>query len=265
VTKKLSLEEIRKFWTDQVRKYGQSPVVSWTDHGAIELEVREITKYLGDGDQVLDIGCANGYSTVQFASQTRINIRGVDFIPQMVEEARIRLNGITDKLLGTVEFAVEDVMALDEASEVYDKAIVTRMIINLGEWDRQLVALRECARVLKPGGLLLLSEATLQGWKKLNQFRQEWGLPEIPMPPFNNYVDQDKLVEAVTPELELAEIVNFSSTYYVGTRVLKPLLSQVLGANIDVADPDMEWNHWFVQLPSWGDYGTQKLFVFNKR
>lgn len=265
MTKKLSLEEIRNFWTDQVRKYGQSPAVSWTDHEAIELEVREISKRLGDGDQVLDIGCASGYSTVQFASQTRINIRGVDFIPQMIEQARIRLNRIADKLLGAVEFAVGDVMALDEVSEVYDKVIVTRTIINLGEWDRQLGALRECARVLKPGGVLLLSEATLQGWKKLNQFRQEWGLPEIPMPSFNSYVDQDKLVEAVTPELKLAEIVNFSSTYYVGTRVLKPLLIRDLGANIDVADPDMEWNRWFAQLPFWGDYGTQKLFVFNKR
>ena len=33
---------------------------------------------------------------------------------------------------------------------------------------------------------------------------------------------------------------------------------------IDAADPRMEWNRWFSQLPSWGDYGTQKLFVFQK-
>jgi hypothetical protein len=26
----------------------------------------------------------------------------------------------------------------------------------------------------------------------------------------------------------------------------------------------MEWNRWFAQLPAWGDYGTQKLFVFRK-
>ena len=40
---------------------------------------------LSDGDKVLDIGCANGYSTVQFASQRKIDIRGVDYIPEMVE------------------------------------------------------------------------------------------------------------------------------------------------------------------------------------
>jgi hypothetical protein len=61
------------------------------------------------------------------------------------------------------------------------------------------------------------------------------------------------------------DIVNFASTYYVGTRVLKPLLNQALGSVVDVANPNMEWNRWFSQLPASGDYGTQKLFVFRKR
>jgi len=51
----------------------------------------------------------------------------------------------------------------------------------------------------------------------------------------------------------------------VGTRVLKPLLIRALGADIDVADPNMEWNRWCAQLPSCGDYGVQKLFIMMKR
>ncbi|MGH9204418.1 MAG: hypothetical protein ACRD2A_24585, partial [Vicinamibacterales bacterium] len=112
---------------------------------------------------------------------------------------------------------------------------------------------------------LLLSEATLQGWRNLNAFRQEWRLPSIPMPPFNHYLDQELVVDALSPVCELVELVNFSSTYFVGTRVLKPVLAQALGIDLDVANPDMEWNRWFAQLPAWGDYGTQKLFVFRKR
>jgi hypothetical protein len=73
------------------------------------------------------------------------------------------------------------------------------------------------------------------------------------------------VIEALSPHLELVELVNFASTYYVGTRVLKPLLSQALGGSVDFRDPGMEWNRWFSQLPAWGDYGTQKLFVFRKR
>jgi len=118
--------------------------------------------------------------------------------------------------------------------------------------------------VLKPGGLLLLSEATLQGWRRLNSLRSEWGLDDIPMPSFNQYVDQDQVIAAVTGEAELVELSNFASTYYVGTRLLKPLLALATNAPISVADPNAEWNRWFSQLPAAGDFGTQKLFVFRK-
>jgi SAM-dependent methyltransferase len=153
---------------------------------------------------------------------------------------------------------------LKEPDASYDKVTAIRVIINLGEWERQRAALLECARVVRPGGLLLLSEATVQGWQRLNKLRREWGLPDIPMPPFNRYLDQDAVVAALSPRLELVGIADFASTYYVGTRVLKPLLARALGASVDVADPEAEWNRWCAQLPAWGDYGTQKLFVFRK-
>jgi ubiquinone/menaquinone biosynthesis C-methylase UbiE len=231
----------------------------------IESEISEILKVLADGDRILDVGCANGYSTIQFASQKQITIRGLDLIPEMIEQARLRLKGLADKLPGKAEFDIGDITGLKEPSGAYDKVVVIRVLINLGDWDHQLKALRECARVLKPGGTLLLSEATLQGWNHLNKFRRECKLPDIPMPAFNYYVDQDKLVQAASSFLQLIEISNFSSTYYVGTRVLKPLLVKALGTDIDVANPDMEWNRWFAKLPSWGDYGIQKLFVFRKK
>jgi len=260
----LTQSEVYEYWNKQAHEHGQSPSASWSDHRVIEMEIAEITKYLVDGDQVLDVGCANGYSSVQFACARRIRLRGVDYIPKMIEEARVRLEGMKEKLAGSLEFEVGDITQLKEPSNFYDKVIVVRVLINLGHWERQLTGLRECIRVLKPGGLLLLSEATLQGWRRLNGLRAEWGLDDIPMPPFNQYVDQDQVVSAVRSQAELLEISNFASTYYVGTRVLKPLLAKATPAPVSVADPDAEWNRWFSQLPQGGDYGTQKLFVFRK-
>ena len=138
------------------------------------------------------------------------------------------------------------------------------MLINLGTWERQVQGLRECMRVLKPGGTLLLSEATLQGWRRLNEFRGEWGLDDIPMPPFNQYLDEDQVISAAAGEMQLVELSNFASTYYVGTRVLKPLLAQATKAPLSVADPNASGIVGFPQLPAAGDYGTQKLFVFRK-
>lgn len=265
MTAKLSVAEIRSFWEKQAKIYGQSPAASWSDFPVIDMEISEIVRRLDHGDKVLDIGCANGYSTIQFATHRRVDVQGLDYVPEMIEHARTRLEAFRPRLAGSAAFDVGDVMGLAEPDGAYDKVIVVRVVINLGEWDRQLRGLREAARVVKPGGMLLLSEATLQGWNRLNEFRREWSLPDIPMPSFNSYLDEEAVISALSPGMELLELVNFASTYFVGTRVLKPLLAKALGSAVDVARPDMEWNRWLSQAPSWGDYGTQKLFVFRKR
>jgi ubiquinone/menaquinone biosynthesis C-methylase UbiE len=257
--------EIFDYWTRQAQMYEQSPTASWSDYHVIQLEIREIAKRLCDGDAVLDVGCANGYSSVQFARARRIRVRGVDYIPEMIEQARLRILNLDSQLKGAMEFMVGDVTKLDERSSSYDKVISVRVLINLGTWERQLQGFRECVRVLKPGGVLLLSEATLQGWRRLNLLRQEWGLEEIPMPAFNQYLDEDRLISVAHEEMELVEICNFASSYYVGTRLLKPLIASVAGVSVDIANPSCEWNRWCSQLPAAGDYGTQKLFVFRKR
>jgi ubiquinone/menaquinone biosynthesis C-methylase UbiE len=265
VTDRFRPEQIRDFWTVQARTHGQASAASWTDGPAIELEIMQLLQRLRDGDDVLDVGCGNGHSTMRLAAGRRIKIRGVDYIPEMIDHARRRLASVAATLRERVQFDVGDVTALNEPMGAYDKVVAVRVIINVHSWTKQQAALRECGRVLKPGGVLLLSEATLQGWSKLNAMRREWSLPDIPMPAFNQYLDEEQVIEAVRPNLELVELVNFASTYYVGTRVLKPLLSRSLSMSIDVANTDMEWNRWCASLPAWGDYGTQKLFVFRKR
>ncbi len=261
---RLNQSEVFEYWTNQARDHGQSPSVSWSDHCVIEMEISEITKHLADGDKVLDVGCANGYSSMQFACARSIQLRGLDYVPEMIEQAKLRLDAMQDNLPGSVEFDVGDITQLSEPSDHYDKVIVVRVLINLGDWERQLRGLRECLRVLKPGGLLLLSEATLQGWRRLNAFRAEWGMEPIPMPEFNQYLDEENVIAAISEKATMLELSNFASSYYVGTRVLKPLMAQGAHIPVNVADPNAEWNRWFSRLPPAGDYGTQKLFVVRK-
>ncbi len=266
MARRFGFEEIHRFWTEQALRHGLSPAASWSDRPVLDLEVREIAKHLADGQRVLDVGCANGYSTVRLAASHEVSVRGLDVIPEMIAQARQRLVGLPAELARRLEFDVGDVTALeDEPSESYDRVVVIRVLINLETWERQVGALGQCARVVRRGGLLLLSEATVQGWSALNRFRREWGLPDIPMPAFNSYVDEERLVAAVSPEWDVLEVSNFASSYYVATRVVKPLLARAAPVAVDVADPLMEWNRWASLLPAAGDYGTQKLFVLRRR
>ena len=214
---------------------------------------------------VIDIGCANGFSTVNYARQFKIDIKGIDYIPEMVAAAKLRLSSHTAPLRGRAAFDTGDICSLREPDAHYDAVVVTRVIINIPERERQIAAIREAARVVRPGGVLLLSEATKEGLDQLNRLRSEWKLPPIPEPAFNNYVDEPLVRDAAADLLDVERISNFSSTYFVGTRVLKPLLAEVLNREIDVAKPEMEWNRFFSLLPAAGDYGTQKLFVFRRK
>ncbi len=264
-TDRLTEEQIREFWTVQARTHRESPSASWSDHRVIELEIAAIGRRIDPGDEVADVGCANGYSSVRYALERGARVVGIDYVEEMIATAMRRSAALPPEARARVEFRVGDVRALDLPDERFDCVVATRVIINLADWAQQLAALRECVRVVRRGGRLLLSEATLQGWRRLNALRREWGLDDIPMPPFNLYVDERQVVEAVERELELEELSNFASSYYVVTRFAKPLLARATGATIDVADPDAELNRLAAQLPAVGDYGTQKLFVFRKR
>jgi SAM-dependent methyltransferase len=257
-------EEIRKFWSEQARAHGESPSASWSDHRVIELEISAIGAYLRPGERVLDAGCANGYSSARYAALGS-EVLGVDYIPEMIEKAESRCQGLPQDVSGRLEFRVGDITSLDFDDASFDSVVSTRVIINLASWEDQLKGLLECLRVLRPGGLFLLSEATEQGWRRLNALRSEWGLADIPMPAFNLYVDEGRVLAALAGKVDVEDIGDFASSYYVATRVLKPLLAAVAGASVDVADPEAEFNRWAAMLPPAGDYGTQKLFVLRRR
>jgi len=230
----------------------------------IELEIAAIGARLQPGEHVLDGGCANGYSSARYAA-LGADVVGVDYIPEMVANAESRRQALPEDVASRLKFSVGDIRALDFDDASFDAVVSTRVIINLPSWEEQLRGLHECVRVLRPGGLFLLSEATEQGWTRLNDIRREWGLADIPMPSFNLYLDQECLLEALAGEVEVQEIDDFASSYYVATRLLKPLLASRAEVAVDVADPDAEFNRWAAMLQPAGDYGTQKLFVLRRR
>ena len=61
---KYTSDQIRNFWTEQANTHGESASASWSDTPVIEMEIQNILSHIEDGDSVLDIGCANGYSSL---------------------------------------------------------------------------------------------------------------------------------------------------------------------------------------------------------
>lgn len=265
VKAQLNDPDIKQYWTSQAQRHGASHQASWSDAQAIELEKRLFLGYLQDDSTVLDIGCSNGHATLDYACRKRLDITGMDYVPEMIEAARENLRHAADALRGTVRFETGDIRALPFADATFDTVMTTRVIINLQNWEAQCVGIAECLRVAKPNGVVLLSEATRQGLEAINRLRGELGMKPLSMPAFNCYLDGEAVLDRDWGCDAALEVVDFSSTYYLLTRVLKPVLELLPESKVKAVDPGSEINRLAGMLPAWGDYGVQKLFILRKK
>ena len=91
---------------------------------------------------LLEVGCGWGELAERMATALGCAVVAIDQSPRMVELARER----------GVDARVGDVQALDFVDASYDAVIAAWMLYHVPDLDR---ALRECARVLRPGGVLV--------------------------------------------------------------------------------------------------------------
>jgi ubiquinone/menaquinone biosynthesis C-methylase UbiE len=236
------------------------------DFNLRELEIHTAAGYMQDGHTVLDVGCGTGYSSRQYAKKHAVKGYGIDYATKMVETARAKAAEETG-LLGTLTYEQASVLELPYEDNTFDVITSGRCLMALLDWDRQKEALAELQRVLKPGGVLVLMEGTLQGLERLNQARVQFGLAAIPA------VDQHRLI---TLKFDEPQLITFGATlfdlvtihrfgmYYFITRVLHPLLVAPDSPKNDARINDIAREIAKV-YPNFNDLGHLVAFVWRKR
>jgi ubiquinone/menaquinone biosynthesis C-methylase UbiE len=106
---------------------------------------------LGEGDRLLDVGCGTG-AGVRAAAEVVERAVGVDLSPKMLAEARERAGGLPG-----VEFVEGDSEDLPFGDGEFTAVICTT---SLHHYPRPDVAVREFARVLAPGGRVVIGDGT---------------------------------------------------------------------------------------------------------
>lgn len=103
-------------------------------------------------ERVLDVGTGTGHTALAFAPRVA-EVVGIDFTPAMLEQAR-RL--AASRGVANVRFDLGDAMALPYAAGAFD-LVTCRVCAH--HFAYPVVAVREAARVLRPGGRLLLVDS----------------------------------------------------------------------------------------------------------
>ncbi|MGW2376901.1 MULTISPECIES: class I SAM-dependent methyltransferase [Kitasatospora] len=114
------------------------------------------------GGVVADLGCGPGHVSGWLAGQGA-RVVGIDLSPRMVELAGREHPG--------TEFRTGDLLALPAADGEFAAAVALYSVIHL-EPDELLPAFAEMRRVLRPGGLLLVS---FHLGKEVRRLEEWWG------------------------------------------------------------------------------------------
>jgi arsenite methyltransferase len=109
------------------------------------------------GDTLVDLGCGAGIDTILAAQLTGPSGRviALDFLPDMLERTRAAAAEIG---LTNIEPLQGDIEAIPLPDASVDH-IISNGVVNLA--PRKARVLAECARVLRPGGKITLSDLTV--------------------------------------------------------------------------------------------------------
>ena len=252
---------IKKYWENNASKYKISYKASWKDNFAIDLEIRNISRYIKKNSIVLDIGCGNGYSTFYQLKKKPKKIIGLDFAKNMIFFANKRK---TDLNLGDeISFEEGNIKKLRFDDKIFDVVYTTRVLINLPTWKEQTQGINECIRVTKKGGTIIISEAFWEPLVLLNSLRTLKQLPPLIEHDFNRYIKKREL-ESYLNTLNLKfEVIDFCSIYYLGSRFLRELVTNPNDYQ-EYSNPINEIFYNIEKEYSGGGFGIQLAYVIRK-
>jgi demethylmenaquinone methyltransferase/2-methoxy-6-polyprenyl-1,4-benzoquinol methylase len=107
------------------------------------------------GDRVLDIACGTGDLTEAFAETGAVEVVGADFTPEMLAIAWDKKERLAVEHSKKISYVEADAQSLHFPDTSFDVVSIAFGIRNVGDPAR---ALSEFARVLNPGGRLIVLE-----------------------------------------------------------------------------------------------------------
>ena len=113
-----------------------------------------LSRSISTDARILDYGCGYGRTLYELASLGYANTVGVDFAPRMIERGR--------RSFTTLDLRTTQALPLAEADASFDAILLLAVLTCIPDDDEQARLMHELRRLLRPGGVLYLSDMPLQ-------------------------------------------------------------------------------------------------------
>lgn len=152
VEPKIDMDFVRETW--EVPSHISDYATAVDKVGLWESERILVSKYFSEKDQILDIGCGAGRTTIALYRLGYLNVQGVDLSKGMIQQAV----SFAERAGCPILFEVGDAISLRYGNETFDGALFSAQgfmcIPGARQRDR---AIGEVRRVLRPGGHFILT------------------------------------------------------------------------------------------------------------
>lgn len=136
---KADYDKIASFY-DQGRTISDQNIDLWLDL------IKELSK-VSSGARVLDLGCGTGRFTIPMATKLRFNVTGADSSREMLAKAKEKQGA------DIVTWDYQDAGHLTYPNDSFDLVFASHLLHHV---DSPLRVLRECRRVLRSSGAILV-------------------------------------------------------------------------------------------------------------
>lgn len=271
----MDLNGIREHWQGWARQYGTSLRATTKTSTAKLLELDVLSRALAaiestrsEGLHVLEMGCGNGQNCLNLVDRhPRARFTGIDFIEEMIAAA----NAVkAERALADARmvFEVGNVLDLKLPENSFDVVFTDRCLINLNTDALQQQAIAALARLVKPGGHLLMIENSQRTYDAQNSLRESVGLPPRVPAEFNHFFNESVLLPFLpTVGLEVLDIDDFISLHDLVLYVLVPMTN---GGKVDYEHPlvaaaaNANMAASQLKLGGLGEFGQNRLYRCRK-
>ena len=156
ICQKKDYVELSKDWFDkQASVYDEKDVILYPKYGKISCQ--NICDYLKNKEykNLLDIGCGTGYLIDLLSKDSKAKFTGLDLSPKMIDECN-------KKKIKNSKFVIGKSDELPFEDNSFDVVTCSQSFHHYPETDKPL---KEALRVLKPGGLYIISDTGVGPFK----------------------------------------------------------------------------------------------------
>lgn len=180
-----------------------------------------INQYAKSKQTILDIGCGNGRLLKILPS--KINYAGIDQSKNLIKEAKKEFNKDYNK---NIKFKTGNLLAIKEKDNHFDIVLAIAVLHHIPSDGYRKQAFSELQRVLKPNGILIMSNWNLFQDKYLPYLKQKTiksldnndGV--IPWKDQNGTILAQRYCHAFTP-IELVNLLNMHNFTTIHNEIIK--------------------------------------------